>query len=193
MTSDFKILPSGECFHVVRPIFSLVLSALEYMISAAVCPVIVMELILDHCIEIFRDIWVAIIIETTLRKNIRYLLPYTSLTCTDWTDSLQQFTEIIFTEYLTTLLQSFIIQHKALEHIFLQDISSPNTEMSGFCRVHTIADRNDCIKIIGLNLLGLGFSFNCTTSLSNSDSSKTLFKCLEITLLSTPNNWAIAF
>ena len=60
------------------------------------------------------------------------------------------------------LIQSIIIQHKALEHKFLQDISSPNTEMSGFCRVHTIADRNDCIKIVELCFLGLRFTLNST-------------------------------
>ena len=49
---------------------------------------------------------------------IRYLLPYSALAGTDRTNSLQQFTKIIFTKSLFSLLQAFIIHCKTFYHIF---------------------------------------------------------------------------
>lgn len=56
-------------------------------------------------------------------KTIRNLLPDSSLACTDRTDPLQQFPEIVFAKSCFPLFQPFIIQCKTLYHVLKRELS----------------------------------------------------------------------
>lgn len=110
----------------------------------------IMETILNHGIEIASRWRTLIVVGAALRINVRNLLPYTALTCTDGTDALKEFAEIVFTEHGCTLLESLIIKGKSLRDVFLQHQRCPLAELRCFDGINTVADRDNSIKRIKL-------------------------------------------
>ena len=112
----------------------------------------IVEFILHHSVKCMSDFRIAVIVNTTLRKNISDLLPNAAFTGPDGADALQQFTEIVLAKGRLTLLQPLIIQCKTLCHVFFQDSRGPDTEMGCPAGVHPIANRNNGVKIVKLSL-----------------------------------------
>ena len=92
----------------------------------------IMETILNHGIEIASRWRALIVVGAALRINVSDLLPYTALTCTNGTDALKEFAEIVFTEHGSTLLESLIIKGKPLCDVFLQHQRCPLAELCCF-------------------------------------------------------------
>ena len=108
----------------------------------------IMETILNHGIEIAGCRRSLVIVGAALRINVRNLLPYTALTCTDGTDALKEFTEVVFAEHGSTLLEPIVVKGKSLCDIFLQHRRCPLAELRGLDGIDTVADRNNSIEII---------------------------------------------
>ncbi len=84
------------------------------------------------------------------RVDVRDFLVKAAFAGPDGTDPLQQPQEVVLAEHLLALLQAFIIQHKALADIFLQNLSSPNAELGSTLGADAVADCNDGIEAIVL-------------------------------------------
>ena len=99
----------------------------------------VVELVLHHGVEFPRYRGVRIVIDGAFGENVRDLLPDAAFIGADGTDTLQQFAEIVFAEGRLPLLQSFIIQDKALSHIFFQYAGRPDPELRRPPRIHAVS------------------------------------------------------
>ena len=108
----------------------------------------IVEFVLYGGIKMICSIGISIIINAALRKNVRYLLPYSALAGTDGANSFQQFTEIVFSKSCFTLFQTFIIHSKALNHIFLQNTGCPYTEPGRLNGIHSVTYRNNGVQIV---------------------------------------------
>ena len=108
----------------------------------------IMETILDHGIEIASRWRALIVVGAALRINVSNLLPYTALTCTNGTDALKEFSEIVFTEHGSTLLEPIVVKCKSLCDIFLQHQRCPLAKLRGFDGINTVADGDNSIEII---------------------------------------------
>ena len=62
---------------------------------------------------------------------------------------------------LYTSFQSFIIQSKTFLHVFFENVSCPDSERCATLGFYTIADINDNIKIIVVNLIGFSICRSC--------------------------------
>ena len=87
---------------------------------------------------------------------ICYLLIKVAFTATNIPNTLQQLSKIA----VTTLLQSFIIHSKPLLDILMKPSSSPTAEARRNLRLNTIAQSNNHIKIVVVNI-----TFYMTTTL----------------------------
>ena len=83
---------------------------------------------------------------------------------TDVTDAFQQLFEISAT---AQILQPFIVQRKALAHIFLQDASCPDAELCASFGFDTITNRNNDVKIVEFDLIGLSVCGSCCKFCNN--------------------------
>ena len=107
-----------------------------------------MEFVLHHGIEFMGDRIILIIVNAAFRKNISDLLPDSAFACTNRTNPLQQFSEVVLAESGFALLQTFIVQDKTFDHVLFQNTGCPNTEMCCPTGIDTVSYRNDCIQII---------------------------------------------
>ena len=82
----------------------------------------------------------------------------------DVPDALQQFFEI---STAAQIFQPFIVQRKALAHIFLQDASCPDTELCASFGFDTITNRNNDVKIVEFDLIGLSVCGSCCKFCNN--------------------------
>ena len=83
---------------------------------------------------------------------------------TDVTNALQQFFEI---STAAQIFQAFVIQRKSLAHIFLQDASCPDTELCASFGFDTITNRNNDVKIVEFDLIGLSVCGSCCKFCNN--------------------------
>ena len=106
-----------------------------------------MHHVLHHLEEQLSGLALGVIVGTALCIHIRYLLIVAALRGTDFADAFQQVVKIVLTKVLT-LLQPFIVEHKALDDVFFQNGCCPDTELRSLITVHTIAYGNDSVEVI---------------------------------------------
>ncbi len=63
-----------------------------------------------------------------------------------------QLVEVILAEDLFTLLQTFVIQNEALDDELPQRLRRPDAELRGLMTVHPVADGDDGIEVVELQL-----------------------------------------
>ena len=90
-------------------------------------------------------------------KNVGDLLPDAPFGSTDGTDALQQFPEVVFLEKSFALFQPFVIQSKAFDHIFFEDLRRPDVKLCGAPGIDPVTDGDDGVKVVDFCLLLLSF------------------------------------
>ena len=103
----------------------------------------IVEHILHHCVEILGDGIVLIVVNAAFSEDVSDLLPNPALTGTNGTDTLQQLTEVIFTESGLPLLQAIIVKDETLNHVLLQNPGGPNPEVGRPTGVDTVTYGDD--------------------------------------------------
>ena len=83
---------------------------------------------------------------------------------TDVTDTFQQLFEI---STAAQVFQAFVIQRKSLAHIFFQNASCPDTELCASFGFDTITNRNNDVKIVEFDLIGLSVCGSCCKFCNN--------------------------
>ena len=133
------------------------------------CPV---KFILNCCKKIFCYLTTRIVIGTALSINISNFLVEPSLTCPDITNPRQLLFEVIFTENVVRVLQTFIIHGETFDDVLFKPFRRPDAEMGSLWRIYPVPDRNNCVEIIefyGTCNLSVAFSLNlcnfCTSCL----------------------------
>lgn len=86
-------------------------------------------------------------------EYVGYLPPDLSFACSNGTNTLEKFAEIVLTECLFPLFQSLVIKSKPLDDVFLENIRCPDAKASRFCAVDSVTNRNDSIKIVVLGVV----------------------------------------
>ena len=123
----------------------------------------IVNLILDFLEKLNRDFRLGVIVNTG-RVDFKHLSIKHLLGSADVADAFQQLLEV---SAAAQIFQALIIQSKALSHILLQNPRCPNTKLHAVLRFHTVADRNDDIKIIVIHLIGLAVSGSCCKICNN--------------------------
>ena len=123
----------------------------------------IMNLVLDFLEKLNGDFRLGIIVNTG-RVDFKHLTVKHLFRNTDIADTLQQLLEV---STATQIFQALIIQSEALSHILLQNPRCPNTKLHAALRFHTVADRNDDIKIIVIHLISLTVSGSCCKICNN--------------------------
>ena len=123
----------------------------------------IMNLILDFLEKLNGDFRLGVIVNTGC-VDFKHLTVKHLLGSADITDTLQQLLEV---SAAAQIFQALIIQSKALSHILLQNPRCPNTKLHAALRFHTVADRNDDIKIIVIHLISLTVSGSCCKICNN--------------------------
>ena len=82
----------------------------------------------------------------------------------DVPDALQQFFEI---STAAQIFQPFIVQSKAFAHIFLQDAGRPDAKLCAAFGFDTITNRNNNVKIVEFDLIGLSVCGSCCKFCNN--------------------------
>ena len=108
-----------------------------------------MNLVLDFLEKLNGDFRLGIIVNTG-RVDFKHLTVKHLFRSTDIADTFQQLFEV---SAATQIFQALIIQSKAFSHILLQNSRCPNTKLHAALRFHTVADRNDNIKIIIIDII----------------------------------------
>ena len=109
----------------------------------------IMNLVLDFLKKLNRDFRLGIIVNTG-RVDFKHLSVKHLFRSADIADTLQQLLKV---SAATQIFQALIIQSKAFSHILLQNSRCPNTKLHTALRFHTVADRNDNIKIIIIDII----------------------------------------
>ena len=82
----------------------------------------------------------------------------------DVPDALQQFFEI---STAAQIFQPFIVQCKAFAHIFLQDASRPDAELCATLGFDSVADRDNDIEVVVIDLIDFAISGSCCKICNN--------------------------
>jgi len=77
-------------------------------------------------------------------------------------DALQQFPEVVFPEKSFALFQPFVIQSKAFDHIFFEDLRRPDAKLCGAPGIDPVTDGDDGVKVVDFCLLLLSSSRYCS-------------------------------
>ena len=109
----------------------------------------IMNLVLDFLEKLNGDFRLGIIVNTG-RVDFKHLTVKHLFGSADIADTLQQLLEV---SAAAQIFQALIIQSKAFSHILLQNPRCPNTKLHAALRLHTVADRNDDIKIIIIDII----------------------------------------
>ena len=80
----------------------------------------VMELVLDHRVEIPRHGGMPVVVDGAFGEDVRDLLPNPALARPDRPDALQQFPEVVLPEGIAALFQALVVQCKPLDDVFPQ-------------------------------------------------------------------------
>ena len=80
------------------------------------------------------------------------MLPDASFAGADGANTFQQLAEVVLAEHRLSLFQPIVVQDKPLADIFIQHLRRPLTEVRGFGRVDTIADRDDGIEVVEIHI-----------------------------------------
>jgi len=79
-------------------------------------------------------------------------------------DTRQQLIEIIAA---ACLLQAFVIQSKTLDQIFTQTLRRPNTKLRAAMGFDSVADRDDDIEVVIVDLIGFVVGGSCCIICNN--------------------------
>ena len=109
----------------------------------------IMNFILDFLEKLNGDFRLGVIVNTG-GVDFKHLSIKHLFGSADIADTLQQLLEV---SAATQIFQALIIQSKAFSHILLQNPRCPNTKLHAALRFHTVADRNDDIKIIIIDII----------------------------------------
>lgn len=82
------------------------------------------------------------------------------LACPDFPDPFQEFVEVVFPETFS-LLQTFIIRHKALDDKLLQGLRRPNPELSRLIAVDPVPNGDDGVEVIESGLIAFPIGGSC--------------------------------
>ena len=165
-TSDLRILPSGACFHVVRPHGELrrVGRSVDKLRSGLPSdgP---MQLVLHGGEEILRQRRTGVVIDRE-GVNIGDFLVEAAFAGPNLADALQQFVEIVLAEDLLALFQPLIVEDEAFDDEFPQGLGRPNAKLGSLVAVDAVADGDDGVEVVVLCGVGLpvrsSMCKNCT-------------------------------
>ena len=107
-----------------------------------------MKLVLHHCIEVFGDLGIPIVVDAAFGEDVGDLLPDTALAGSDRTDALKQLAEIVLAENRLALLQTFIVHNETLLDILLQGFGSPDPEPGSLSGINAVADGDYSVKVV---------------------------------------------
>ena len=103
--------------------------------------------VLHGLVERTGDITVFVVVVTALGVDICNLLIVTSFGGAYLTDAVEQFVKVVFAED-SLAFQSFIIECKSLDNVFLQYFCRPNAKLCGLVTIYPISYCYHNIKII---------------------------------------------
>lgn len=121
-----------------------------------------MEAVLNHGVKVSCCWRILVVVGAAFGIDVSDLLPDAPFACTDRADPFEQFAEVVNAEDSRSLLQSFVVEHKALAYILVENLCSPLTKACRAGRRHTVADRDYHVKIVKIHFflrLHLGYPY----------------------------------
>ena len=110
-----------------------------------------MQFVLNRFKELLGNFSILAVINVALLVDVGYCKVKTPFTCPYLPDTFQEFIKVIFAKTLA-LFEPFIIQYKAFDNELPKGFGSPNPELGCLKAVYTLANGNNGIEIIKVQI-----------------------------------------